>query len=219
LIYIIGSGLSGIATAKALVERGLRPTILDAGLRADPEIQKLKSRLASLEPDEWNSEDLAQLKRTGSTATSGIPRKLHFGSNFAYRDRDQATTASFHHAAILRSFAQGGFSNVWGAVIQPLGRGDLQCWPVSFEQLSRHYDEVRRFISPSATPIKPSVQARAMHGDLEPHRRKLEREGVHSVTPPLPFVMPTMNPEKPAVSVGCASMDARTTRSFPQPLN
>jgi len=179
LIYIIGSGLSGIAAAKALVERGFRPTILDAGLRADSDTRGLKSRLASLEPDEWNPDDVAQLKHTGSTSATGIPQKLHFGSNFPYRDLDQETAATFHHASILRSFAQGGFSNVWGAVIQRLGQRDLRRWPISFEQLSRHYEAVQRFISPSAAPMKPSAQSRAMHADLEPHRARLERDGVH----------------------------------------
>lgn len=178
MIYIIGSGLSGIATAVALVKRGFRPTILDAGVRADPEVLDLKARLASVEPDAWGSEDLARLKRTGPAASSGIPQKLHFGSNFAYRDVDAATAAGLHHASILRSFAQGGFSNVWGAVIQPLPQKELQCWPIGFQQLARHYSAVREVICPSEAPLQPSVQARALHNDLARHRPELDREGI-----------------------------------------
>src|SRR5207249_7194375 len=80
LIYIIGSGLSGIAAAVALVRRGYRPTILDAGIKADPETSDLKARLRSVEPDAWTQVDLAQLKQMGPAASTGIPRKLHFGS-------------------------------------------------------------------------------------------------------------------------------------------
>ena len=95
----MGSGLSGIAAAVALVKRGFRPTILDAGVRADSEVLDLKARLASVEPDAWKVEDLAQLKRIGPAASTGIPQKLHFGSNFAYRDVDAATSARLHHAS------------------------------------------------------------------------------------------------------------------------
>src|SRR4029077_17903207 len=98
LIYVIGSGLSGIAAAIALVKRGFRPTILDAGVQADPGILDLKARMASVEPDAWTAEDLPLLRRTGPATRSGIPRKLHFGSNFAYRDVDHETSARFHNA-------------------------------------------------------------------------------------------------------------------------
>lgn len=178
MVYIIGSGLSGIATAVALVKRGFRPTILDAGLRAEPDILDLKARLASVEPDDWKPEDLARLKRTGPAASSGIPQKLHFGSTFAYRDVDVATSARFHHASILRSFAQGGFSNVWGAVIQPLPQKEFQRWPVDFQELARHYSAVRELVCPSDVPLQPSIQACALHRDLSRHRLGLEREGI-----------------------------------------
>jgi choline dehydrogenase-like flavoprotein len=179
LIYIIGSGLSGIAAAIALVKRGFRPTILDAGVRADPGILDLKARMASVEPDAWIDEDLSHLKRTGPAARSGIPRKLHFGSNFAYRDIDRETSAHFRNASILRSFAQGGFSNVWGAVIQPLPQKEFQRWPIGFQQLARHYSAVKEYLCPSESPVRPSAQGHEFHDDLARHRPELEREGIH----------------------------------------
>ena len=178
MIYVIGSGLSGIAAAIALVKRGFRPTILDAGVRADPGILDLKARMASVEPDAWTAEDLALLKRTGPAARSGIPRKLHFGSNFAYRDVDRETSARFHNASILRSFAQGGFSNVWGAVIQPLPPKEFQRWPISFQQLARHYSAVKEFLCPSDAPVQHSAQGHELHDDLARHRPELSLEGI-----------------------------------------
>ena len=51
MIYVIGSGLSGIAAAIALVKRGYHPTILDVGLTPSSEVLSLKARLASVEPE------------------------------------------------------------------------------------------------------------------------------------------------------------------------
>ena len=65
MIYIIGSGLSGMAAAMALVRRGCRPTILDAGLNPEPDARMLKARLAAAEPEDWRAGDVALLKRTG----------------------------------------------------------------------------------------------------------------------------------------------------------
>ena len=178
MIYIIGSGLSGIAAAMALVKRGLRPTILDAGIPPDSASRRLKSRLASTEPHLWNSDDVTQLKRMGPPAPSGIPQKLHFGSNFAYRDADPGTTSGLHHASILRTFAQGGFTNVWGAVVQPLPAKELERWPVTLKELSTHYSAVSEFMSPRDATLRPTTQARQLHDDLTHCRRELEREGI-----------------------------------------
>jgi choline dehydrogenase-like flavoprotein len=178
LIYIIGSGLSGIAAAVALVRRGYRPTILDAGIKADPETSDLKARLRSVEPDAWTQEDLAQLKQMGPAASTGIPRKLHFGSNFVYREIDKVTSAQFDGASILRTFAQGGFSNVWGAVIQPWPQAEFRQWPVSFLDVERHYAHIRKLISPSEVSPRASVQAYSVHSDLQRSRRRLEAQGI-----------------------------------------
>jgi len=137
LIYVIGSGLSGIAAAIALVKRGYHPTILDVGLTPNSEVLSLKARLASVEPEAWTAEDLQRAKQTGPASQSGIPQKLTFGSDFAYRDVDAATSAELHNAFMLRSLATGGFSNVWGAVIQPFPSEEFQCWPVTrFERVT-----------------------------------------------------------------------------------
>jgi choline dehydrogenase-like flavoprotein len=185
VIYVIGSGLSGIAAAAALVRRGFRPTILDAGIRPEPEVLEIKSRLASMEPDAWKPEDIERLKRIGPAASSGIPQKLHFGSNFAYREADRATSSVFDRASILRSFARGGFSNVWGAVIQRLPPAEFHRWPITHDQLACHYVAVQRLVSSSDVPVRPSTQARSLHDDLGRHRPKLQREGVRFDYAPL----------------------------------
>ena len=175
-IYIIGSGLSGIAAATALVARGFRPTILDAGVGPDAGSAALKARLAAVEPETWSATDLQELKRIGPATPTGIPRKLHFGSEFAYRDADASTAPAFEGASILRTFARGGFSNVWGAVIQPWDPGEFACWPVAYADIERHYRAVRGMLG-SSTAL-PSSQARALHDDLNKHRSDLDAQGV-----------------------------------------
>ena len=74
-----------MAAAVALVRRGCRPTMLDAGLTPEPIALTSKARLAAAERENWDAEELAALKRTGPFAANGIPRKLYFGSDFAFR--------------------------------------------------------------------------------------------------------------------------------------
>ncbi len=181
MIYIIGSGLSAMAAATALVRRGVRPVILDAGLGPDPASVALKARLAAAEPPEWKAEDLARLMQTGSAALNGIPRKLYFGSDFTFRTAAGAAPLGTVSAAAFRSFAAGGFSNVWGAVIKEPAAGDLQDWPVAPEELAPHYSTVRTLLCSrnGTTPAQPrlSSQAEALYADLSAAREQLEGEG------------------------------------------
>ena len=179
MIYVIGSGLSGVAAAVALVKRGYHPTILDVGLTPGNEASALKARLASVEPEAWTPEDLELVKQTGPTSQSGIPQKLSFGSNFAYRDVDAPTAVNLDNASMLRSFARGGFSNVWGAVIQKFPSEEFLRWPVTPVQLSTHYSAIQELMCSSSGPfIRPSSQARAFYADMMRNRTELERNGI-----------------------------------------
>jgi ferredoxin len=186
LIYVIGSGLSGIAAAVALIKRGYHPTILDVGLTPGGEASALKTRLASVEPEAWTQEDLELVKRTGPASLSGIPQKLTFGSNFAYRDVDAPTAPYLGNASMRRSFALGGFSNVWGAVIQKFPSEEFLRWPVTSGQLSTHYSAIQELMCSSSGPlIRPSSQARAFYTDMLRNSSELERNGIRFGYPKL----------------------------------
>ena len=193
MVYIIGSGLSAMAAAAALVQRGCRPTILDTGLSPDPDALILKARLAASEPEDWKPEDLQLLQRTGPVAVNGIPRKRHFGSDFTYRNVNLSAGLDLHRASAFRSFAAGGFSNVWGAVIQPMSKRDLADWPIAPQELAPHYDAAHILlkhadIGPAAHDVsthdsavlnlRPSTQTEQLKADLDASRRELAREGI-----------------------------------------
>lgn len=189
MTYIIGSGLSAMAAAVALVRKGCRPTLLDAGVTPEPCAAEAKQKLAAAEPDDWTEGDLAPLKRIGPCAASGIPRKLYFGSDFAFRDADAATAPHLEKATLCRSFAAGGFSNIWGAVIAPLKEKDLADWPITWSELAPHYAAVESLVrdipedvssatTGSPAQLRPSSQAQTLYASLSAHRQSLARQGI-----------------------------------------
>jgi choline dehydrogenase-like flavoprotein len=188
-VYIIGSGLSAVAAASALVKQGCRPIVLDTGLTSDPEAQQLKQRLSVVEPDCWCEEDIEQLKRIGPVSANGIPRKLSFGSDYSFREAHFASPIEASGALTPRSFAMGGFSNVWGAVIQRLSAKELEDWPITLADLVPHYAAVEALwadqredasteINSYPSELRPSVQAQALYSDLDANRKALEAEGI-----------------------------------------
>ena len=80
-IAIVGTGLSAMACAKALVARGIKVTILDAGEEL-PEDRK--AALASMKwapSEKWDHNDRSLVTQNSTIKTSDIPQKLAFGSD------------------------------------------------------------------------------------------------------------------------------------------
>jgi choline dehydrogenase-like flavoprotein len=186
MICIIGSGLSAIAAAAALAARGIRPTILDVGIEPAAAAASLKMQLGSVEPDYWRADDAALAKRTGPVAANGIPRKLHFGSDFVFQQADQSVSLAANCASMFRSFAAGGFSNVWGAVVQPVQDKDINGWPISAKNLDPHYATISKLIGCSSAPqMHASSQAKALYADLSANADLLLGNGISFEYPQL----------------------------------
>jgi len=64
---VIGSGLAGVACAKALLARGAEVMMLDAGIELEPKRAELVRKLGSSKISQWTPEDIATLK--GGTHT------------------------------------------------------------------------------------------------------------------------------------------------------
>lgn len=147
-VIVIGSGPSGVAATSALLGRGARVLMLDAGHRADPSSEALKHRLSVTLPDHWQDADIASWKfkpPTGST----IGQKAWFGSSFAY-DPPPAVDVDYGQTGFRSSFALGGFSNVWGATLLPYSERELRDFPLTGTDLDCHYQAVLQLLPYSA---------------------------------------------------------------------
>ncbi len=146
-IAIIGSGLSALACAHALIRRGLKPVVIDAGQSLEPHKQAIVDRMAQQLPGEWQDRDLEAISDNPSLARGGVPKKLVFGSDYIYaNDETQITNASDRTAAVT-TLAKGGYSNAWGATILPAAQCDLEGdWPFSLERLAPHYAQVMKWL-------------------------------------------------------------------------
>ena len=89
LCYVVGSGPAGVACAKALLDAGRRVRMLDAGLTLEPDREGLVEKLKRSRPEEWTPADLATYQAGMNPDVGGVPLKLVYGSDFAYREADE----------------------------------------------------------------------------------------------------------------------------------
>jgi len=145
LCYVVGSGPAGVACAKALLDAGRRVRMLDAGLTLEAERAGLVERLKHGRPEEWTPADLAAFQAGMIPDVGGVPLKLVYGSDYAYREADEHLGVQYDNVGLRPSLAKGGLSNVWGAAMMPFLEGDMDEWPFKVSTLAPHYAAVLQF--------------------------------------------------------------------------
>ncbi len=192
--FVIGSGPAGVACAKALLDRGQPVHMLDGGLTLEPERAALASKFQSIPPDKWSATDLADYQSGMNPDVGGVPLKLIYGSDFAYRRADEMLGAHYDNAGLRPSLAKGGLSNVWGAAMMPFAGNDVMDWPLPISALAPHYSAVLRFTGLAAahdalekyfplytetpTTLRLSNQAQQLLNSMEVNGQALADQGM-----------------------------------------
>jgi choline dehydrogenase-like flavoprotein len=192
---VVGSGPSGVACAAALLRRGRRVLMLDAGVQLEPDRAAIVRQMAEQAPSEWSPENLARIKEGMNPDTKGIPQKLLFGSDYPYRDAGRELGLHSGGVGLQPSLAWGGLSTVWGSALMAYHDHDISDWPIQIGQLAPHYRGVLDFVNVSAghdaleelfplyteTPgqLEMSRQATAVWQKLERHAVTLKQRGIH----------------------------------------
>lgn len=194
---VIGSGPAGVACASALLDRGAKVLMLDAGIKLEPERARIVSELAQKKSrNEWQPSQIAAIHGDTSADLKGLPNKRLFGSDFLYRESAEKIPWRAHEkVAVCPSLGLGGLSNVWGASMLPLRDDDISGWPIKNADLADHYRAVAEitgfagrhdgleelFPLHAANPValKSSRQAALLLERLERHRETLRARGWH----------------------------------------
>jgi choline dehydrogenase-like flavoprotein len=193
-VAVIGSGVSGVAAAHALAARGASVTILDVGEVLENRRQAVVDRLHDLPSSEWPPEDFRLIDENPTYAEAGLPKKVHFGSDYIYADdRPFSPLTTLAKGRIpYPTFAKGGFSNIWGAAVLPTDSCDMADWPLTRAEMDPYFEKVaalmplaggegtlsRAFPAYRETgTLAPGPQGAALLDDLErAGHRLLERD-------------------------------------------
>ncbi len=143
-IAVIGSGVAGLSTIQALVDRNIVPSVIDVGETLSPERSIIVEKLRNLHRSEWSTEDYDVIRQNPTVERSLIPKKIHFGSDYIYaNDRFFAPIESrVSGRAPFPTFSFGGFSNIWGGAVLPVRPCDMEDWPIAPSALEPFFKKV-----------------------------------------------------------------------------
>jgi len=146
MIYVIGSGPAGISASVALLNKGLRVTLLDVGYELESSRSDIVRRMRSLPKEQWNKNDIDSIKENMDPHSEGVNLKYLFGSDYPYRGMDSIQPVKLNNSKMVRTLAKGGLSSIWGASILPFLEEDINDWPIPYNELEFHYQEVLKFM-------------------------------------------------------------------------
>ena len=138
MVYVIGSGPTGVSCAVALLNQGIQVTMLDGGQELETERKELIQFLQQRPEHEWNDELLEPLKKNTYVDTHGVSLKLAYGSDFPYRSTEKHLPIQTQGVDTVQSLARGGLSNVWGGAVLPYRDVDIQNWPITVSDLIQY---------------------------------------------------------------------------------
>ena len=164
-IAIIGSGLAAVSVAKVLVERGIKPVILDVGKNLDDKTRAIVAKLSRVNPDHWDTADREHI--TDNYTVKDKPVKLAFGSDYFY-EKSQGSLTQNDGIILPYSQAKGGFSAGWGATVLPPDDSDLVDWPVNNEILNPYYKYVLERLPYSAVEDRLTMHFPLMSNNIDP---------------------------------------------------
>src|SRR5437016_2400998 len=95
--FVIGSGPSGVACARALLDRGVTVKLFDAGISLEKNRADLVAQMRATSPSSWSAEQIQRLKEGMQSSAKGIPLKLAFGSDYPYRECEQHLPADYEN--------------------------------------------------------------------------------------------------------------------------
>ncbi len=141
-VAVIGSGMAGLSCTRALVDRGVRVTVIDSGERLDTVRNDAVQRMKWSPKSEWDRDDARLVSENDTVNTRQFPLKLAYGSDYIYAMNRAFAPTDPPVFPVFHSFALGGFSNVWGGSVLPYNDRDLDDWPIGFSDLEPYYRKV-----------------------------------------------------------------------------
>lgn len=152
-VLVIGSGPAGVSSAKALVERGFRVTLLDIGFD-DP---KAREAIPDLPFSKLRAEDPNQTSYFVGQEAEGVPKgDVKVGAHltpprrFVHHRSEELLPSRVRGATLMQSTALGGLGAAWGAGACTYLPEELTAMGLPIDEMNSAYRAVSSWIGVSA---------------------------------------------------------------------
>lgn len=195
-VIVIGSGPAGVHAAQALLEQGIKVTMVDGGEVAPRILTEPVTSWAHMrktKPDQWRwflGEDLSAIPVEG--LKGGLGGGMTSGNRkFSTARTEEALPLKSPDVPLVQTLAEGGLGAVWGATSAYLSDVMLEHMGLPASDMQEHYRIVTKRIGVSGPPSVYGTQpalpldhhAEAMQGAYEKNKTWWEQSGMRLAQP------------------------------------
>jgi choline dehydrogenase-like flavoprotein len=212
-VLIVGSGVSGVAAALRFAEQGLKPCLVDVGLKPSYETPIRENFYTYRKNHDSfsvmigeNFEGLSHLDREGLSVPAKLASPWMRFVTACAQDFSPVETSGFD---VIQSFCQGGLASAWGAGLYRYMDRDLEGFPIDARDLAPYYDRLTKEIGISGAnddltpyfgkdellqkPLRPSANASQILRKYERKRERFNAKGVYIGRPRLGVLSEEVN--------------------------
>ncbi len=190
-VIVIGSGPAGVHAAQALVDQGIKVTMVDGGESAPRVLTEPVTswtHMRKTKTDQWRwflGEDLSGIPVEG--LKGGLGGGMTSGNRkFVLSRTEEALPVKTTDVPLVQTLAEGGLGAVWGATSAYLSDAMLEQMGLPVADMQEHYRAVTKRIGVSGPPSVYGTQpalpldhhAEAMHNAYEAQKPWWDESGM-----------------------------------------
>lgn len=142
---IIGSGPSGSTAAHDIIKFGKQALMLDIGNVLEEENDSIKNEYLNNRNKENFLIQIRKKKKINSDYKNKN-LKFPFGSDYVFRKNSFDKINSSENIDFITSNARGGLSNIWGTMVSPFYKKDIDHWDVSYDDFYSELENIEKII-------------------------------------------------------------------------
>ena len=154
-VIVVGSGAAGVGAALGLAEQGVKPLVLDVGIRPRADGPRAETDLYTFREQHDSFELTIGRELQGLSnqlASNPVPVKLTTpNSEYVTQHAKDIAPIDQEGFDAIQSFAAGGLANAWGAGLYRFTDADLDGFPLRAHELDPYFDKLTAEIGISGT--------------------------------------------------------------------
>lgn len=151
MIYVVGSGFSGLTTAYALLKKNIKCSVISPSENKERDLIPIIKYL---------------LKKEG---------EIIYRKSYSFKNSPDINNSDVSNCKYILNHQKGGQSNIWGGVLGNLDDYNLKKFPIKRKQFFKYEDEFKKLSNIVGFPKNTNLKSKIVNKNITEHKLVVAR--------------------------------------------
>ena len=151
MIYVVGSGFSGLTTAYALLKKNIKCSVISPSENKERDLIPIIKYL---------------LKKEG---------EIIYRKSYSFKNSPDINNSDVSNCKYILNHQKGGQSNIWGGVLGNLDDYNLKKFPIKRKQFFKYEDEFKKLSNIIGFPKNTNLKSKKVNKNITEHKLVVAR--------------------------------------------